>query len=275
MMTRILFLLLTFALPLSAQEGRLKDKVAIVIGASKGIGKATAEVFSEEGAQVILVARSEEILKANVDQMIQNGFRASYVCADVSNEEEMHLMAAEVVKRYGRIDILCQNAGIYPECRLEEMTAEKWDHVIGTNLRGTFFAVKACLDTMKAQHYGRIVLTSSISGPTVGLPGQSHYCASKAGMNGFMRTAAIELAKYNITVNAVEPGNVMTEGYADLGEEQEAAMTKAVPLGRLGTGRDIAYGLLFLASDEAGYITGQSLIIDGGQVLPESHFLEY
>ena len=256
-------------------QGRLSNKVAIIIGASKGIGKGIAEVFAEQGAKLILVSRSEKPLLALVEQIQSQGGEATSIVADVSSEEDMQRMANEVIKKYSRIDILIQNAGIYPISRFENMSTEEWHKVINTNLSGTFFAIKACLPIMKQQNHGRIVLTSSISGPRVGLPGAAHYTASKGGMNGFMKTIAIELAKYHITVNAVEPGNIISEGFEELGEEHLKKMTKAIPMGRLGTAKEVAYAHLFLASDEAQYITGQSNIVDGGQLLPESSELDY
>jgi 3-oxoacyl-[acyl-carrier protein] reductase len=256
-------------------HGRLSNKVAIIIGASKGIGKGIAEVFHEEGAKVVLVSRSEKPLLDIVEKIRSRGGNATALIADVSSEIDMIRMANEVREKFSRIDILVQNAGIYPMSRFETMSTEEWNRVMNTNLNGTFFALKACLPSMKEQNYGRIVLTSSISGPRVGLPGASHYTASKGGMNGFMKTIAIELAKYNITVNAVEPGNIISEGFEELGEEHLKKIEKAIPMGRLGTAREVAYAHLFLASDEAQFITGQSIIVDGGQLLPESSELEY
>ncbi|MHB1820954.1 MAG: SDR family oxidoreductase, partial [Streptosporangiaceae bacterium] len=154
--------------------------------------------------------------------------------------------------------------------RLAEMTDDDIETVLGTNLRGTILTVQACLPALAASGRGRVILTSSITGPVTGFPGWSHYGASKAGQLGFMRTAAIELAASGITVNAVMPGNVMTEGLADLGEDYLAQMSASIPLRRLGTVDDIGYAALFLASEEAGFITGQTIVVDGGQVLPES-----
>jgi 3-oxoacyl-[acyl-carrier protein] reductase len=150
------------------------------------------------------------------------------------------------------------------------MTLEQWNHVLTTNLTGSFLSVRACTPALAASGRGRIVLTSSITGPITGFPGWSHYGASKAGQLGFMRTAAIELAPRRITVNAVLPGNIRTEGLDGVGGDYIAKMTASVPQGRLGSVEDIAYAALFFASDEAAYITGQSMVIDGGQVLPES-----
>jgi len=180
-------------------------------------------------------------------------------------------MARAALERHGGIDIVCSNAGIFPAARLGEMTAADWDQVLDINLKGTFLTVQACLAGLKAQGKGRIIVTSSITGPITGYPGWSHYAASKAGQLGFVRTAAIELAPHNITVNAVLPGNILTEGVEALGAEYIARMTSAIPQRRLGTVEDVAYAALFLASDEAGFISGQTIVVDGGQVLPESH----
>jgi 3-oxoacyl-[acyl-carrier protein] reductase len=150
------------------------------------------------------------------------------------------------------------------------MTEEDIDLVLGTNLKGTILTVQACLPLLARSGRGRVILTSSITGPITGYPGWTHYGASKAGQLGFMRTAAIELAASGITVNAVLPGNILTEGLASLGEEYIAGMTAAIPMRRLGTVDEIGYTALFLATDEAGYITGQTIVVDGGQVLPES-----
>ena len=258
-----------------ATVGRLSNKIAVITGASKGIGKAIAQVFAREGATIVLVSRSEPELQALLNTIKTNGGQGDYFKADISRENDVIKMIDYAHNKYGRIDIIIHNAGIYPKSRIENMATAEWNQVLATNLDSAFYIVKAVTPIMKAQHYGRIVFTSSISGPRVGLPGVAHYTASKAGLNGFMKTAAIELAKYNITINAVEPGNIMTEGYADVGQEQIDSMTRAVPLGRLGNPEDVAYSHLFLASDESQYITGQSIIVDGGQTLPESHHLKY
>ena len=224
----------------------IAGRSVIVTGASKGIGKGIARVFAKAG-----------------------GTAAAH-SADVRKWEDMERMAAAAEKAHGGIDILCANAGIFPAAKLTEMTAEKWDEVLATNLKGTFLAVKACLPAMKKKGKGRIIVTSSITGPVTGYPGWTHYGASKAGQLGFLRTAAIELAPSKITINAVMPGNIRTEGLEGLGPDYEKKMTESVPLRRLGTVEDIGYGALYFASDEAGYVTGQTLIIDGGQILPES-----
>jgi 3-oxoacyl-[acyl-carrier protein] reductase len=179
-------------------------------------------------------------------------------------------MAEAAIALHGGIDILCCNAGVFPEAKLAEMSVADWNQVMDINLKGTFLSVQACLPALKACGRGRIVLTSSITGPITGNPGWSHYGASKAGQLGFMRAAAIELAPFKITVNAVLPGNILTEGVEQLGSEYIASMKSAIPAGRLGSVEDVAYAALFLASEEAAFISGQTIVVDGGQVLPES-----
>ena len=150
------------------------------------------------------------------------------------------------------------------------MSPDEWDQVLGVNAKGSFLAVKACVPEMSKKEYGRIILTSSITGPITGYAGWTHYGASKAAQLGFMRTAAIELAQNNITINAVMPGNIITEGLQELGEEYLKTMAASIPLKTLGTPEDIGCTALFLATKEAGYITGQTIVVDGGQTLPES-----
>ncbi len=170
----------------------------------------------------------------------------------------------------GTVDVLCANAGAFPQKKIIELTSEDWDQVLATNLKSTFLCVKACIPSFEKAGKGRVVVTSSITGPITGYPGWSHYGASKAGQLGFLRTAAMELARYNTTINAVLPGNIVTEGLQDLGQSYLDGMAKAIPLKRLGRVEDIGYAALFLASDEASYITGQTIVVDGGQILPES-----
>lgn len=251
---------------------RFLNQVVIVTGASRGIGKEIAQQFAREGAKLVLIGRDEAALKRTVEELQA---QAISIQADVSSPEDMEKMIQETLAQYGKVDILCHNAGIYPYSRLENMTLDEWKKVIDINLTGTFLAVKACIPWMKSQGQGKIVITSSTSGPQTALPGFSHYTASKGGVAGFIRTAAVELAKYKININAVEPGNIMTEGLEGLGEDHIDRMIRAVPLGRLGTPEDVAQAILFLASKDASYITGQSIIIDGGQTLPESHFSDY
>ncbi len=246
----------------------IEGRSVIVTGASKGIGKGIARVFAAKGARVLLVARDLSQAEAAAAEI---GGGASAIAADVSRVEDNVRMAQTAMERHGGIDILCCNAGIFPAAKLFAMSLAEWDQVLDVNLKGTFLSVQACLPALKARGKGRIVVTSSITGPITGYPGWSHYGASKAGQLGFIRTAAIELAALNITVNAVLPGNILTEGVKALGPEYIAKMTAAIPSRRLGSVEDVAYAALFLASDEAAFITGQTIVVDGGQVLPESH----
>lgn len=252
-----------------------ENQVVLVTGASKGIGKGIARVFAQEGATVILSARNETDLANTCTELKEYGANVFYYPCDVSQRQDVDQLVAYVEQKHGSLDVVCHNAGIYPEARLENMSLSEWQHVIDTNLTGTFNVVQACIPTMKAQNRGKIVITSSISGPITGLPSLSHYTASKGGIEGFVKTASIELAKYNIQVNTVQPGNILTEGLMELGENYLSQMTRAIPAGKLGKPEDIGYAALFLASQGANFITGQSLVVDGGQVLPESHFGEY
>lgn len=249
---------------------RAHQKSVIVTGGSKGIGRGIARVFACEGAKVLLVGRQADAGELAAREIVDGGGSASFLRADVSDPGDVQAMVEAAVDRHGGIDVLCSNAGVFPSARLDEMTEEEWDTVNSINLKGTFLTVKACLPELKRSGAGRVLLTSSITGPITGFPGWAHYGATKAGMLGFMRTAAIEFAQHDITINAVMPGNIMTEGLDDVGEEYLATMTRSIPMGRLGESEDIGYAMLFLASDEAKYITGQTLVVDGGQTLPES-----
>ena len=248
----------------------IQGKSVIVTGASKGIGKGIARVFARHGAKVLVVGRDLKSAEATAKDFTDAGWTASGFSADVTKLADMEKMAKAAADRYGGVDVLCANAGVFPQVKIEDMSPETWDEVQATNLKGTFLSVKACIPYLKKSGEGRIVITSSITGPVTGFPGWTHYGATKAGQLGFMRTACMEVAKYGITVNAVLPGNVMTEGLIELGEDYMKGMAAAVPMGKLGNVEDIGHAALFLASREAGYITGQTIIVDGGQILPES-----
>lgn len=248
----------------------IEGKSVVVTGASKGIGKGIAGVFAAQGAKVLVVARGKEGAEATAEEISAAGGKASAFSADVREEKDMEAMATAAAERHGGIDILCANAGIFPDAKLEEMTAEQWDDVLGTNVKGCFLSIKASVPHLKQSDDGRVIITSSITGPITGFPGWSHYGASKSAQLGFMRTAAIELAKYGITINAVMPGNIKTEGLEELGEDYLATMAASIPLKKLGMVEDIGNTALFFASKEAAYITGQTIVVDGGQTLPES-----
>jgi 3-oxoacyl-[acyl-carrier protein] reductase len=244
---------------------RLKHRVALVIGAARGIGAAIAERFIEEGASVVI---------ADCDEAPGTAMAARLGCtflpADITSKADAERAVSTPVQRHGRLDILVQNAGIYPWTLIENIEPEEWDHVMAVNLRGTYLAARAALPPMRAARSGRMIFTSSITGPRVTSPGHGHYSASKAGINGFIKAAALEFAAFGITVNGVEPGNILTEAVtAARSPAFLKAMQDMVPLGRLGTPRDVANAVLFLASEEASYITGTTILVDGGQTLPE------
>jgi 3-oxoacyl-[acyl-carrier protein] reductase len=247
--------------------GRLEGKVALVIGSARGIGKGIAARFAEEGARLVLADTEVEAGKATAGQL-----GAAFIRTDISQMADAEAAVAVALERHGRLDIIVQNAGIYPWQLIENTSADDWDRVMAVNLRGTFNATRAALVPMKAQRYGRMLYTSSITGPHVTSPGHGHYAASKSGINGFIRSAALEFSGYGITVNGVEPGNILTEA---IEEHRGAAYIKnmedSIPLGRLGSPRDVANAFLFLASDDASYITGTTIVVDGGQLLPEGN----
>ena len=245
----------------------LKGKSVIVTGGSKGIGRGIATVFARQGAKVTITARGEEALKAAASK-IDGDVR--YEICDVADWTSVKAMVDSTVQAQGGLDIVCANAGAFPQTKIVDMEPEEWDTVMATNLRSSFLCVKAAIPHFKNAGKGRVILTSSITGPITGYPGWSHYGASKSGQVGFMKTAAMELSRYNTTINAVMPGNIYTEGLQNLGQEYLDAMAASIPLKRLGDVEDIGNAVLFFASDEAAYITGQQIVVDGGQIIPES-----
>ncbi len=248
----------------------LQGRTAIVTGGSKGIGRGIAETFANAGVDVVITGRNQADIDSAVADLACRTGAVSGVAADVTSPEDCRRVVDAAVQRHGSLDIVCANAGIFPSGRLEDLTPEDIEEVLGVNFKGTVYIVQAALSALTESGHGRVIVTSSITGPITGYPGWSHYGASKAAQLGFIRTAAMELAPKNITINAVLPGNIITEGLVEMGQEYMDSMVAAVPAGRLGTVADIGNAALFFATDEAGYITGQSLVVDGGQILPES-----
>jgi 3-oxoacyl-[acyl-carrier protein] reductase len=245
----------------------LTGRTVIVTGGTKGIGKGIARVFKQAGANLVLVGRDRERGETAASEL---GDGAAFVAADVGREEDCERMAGEAAERFGGIDVLCANAGVFPDVKLADMSGSDIDEIFATNVKGTMLSVKACLPALERSGHGRVILTSSITGPITGYPGWSHYGATKAAQLGFLRTAAIELAAQGITINAVMPGNIETEGLDELGPEYREKMESSIPQRKLGKVEDIGFAALFFATDEAAYITGQTIVVDGGQVLPES-----
>jgi 3-oxoacyl-[acyl-carrier protein] reductase len=248
----------------------VKGRRVIVTGGSKGIGRGIAGVFAKHGAKVMIAARGEEAAKAASEAMNADGGTTGWTSCDVSDWESVKAMVQTTVDRFGGVDILCANAGAFPQTKMIDMDPAEWDQVMATNLRSAFLCVKACIPQFEKNGKGRVVLTSSITGPITGFPGWAHYGASKAGQLGFLKTACMELSRYNTTINAVMPGNIYTEGLQDLGQDYLDTMAASIPLKRLGAVEDIGNAALFFASDEAAYITGQQIVVDGGQTIPES-----
>ncbi|OBF39606.1 3-oxoacyl-ACP reductase [Mycobacterium sp. ACS1612] len=248
----------------------LDGRSAIVTGASKGIGRGIAETFAAAGVNVLLTARSQADLDAAVEALADQPGRVSALAVDVTKPEDCRRAVDTAVEQFGGVDIVCANAGIFPSGKLEDLTPEDIDEVLSVNFKGTVFIIQAALPALTASGHGRVVITSSITGPITGYPGWSHYGASKAAQLGFLRTAAMELAPKQITINAVLPGNIITEGLIEMGQEYMDQMAASIPAARLGSVADIGNAALFFATDEAAYITGQTLVVDGGQILPES-----
>lgn len=248
----------------------IQNKNVIVTGGSKGIGLGIAKVFASKQAKITIFSRGEEAAKAACKQINDSGGQADYLACDVSDWSSVESAVNAVADKHGGVDIMCANAGAFPQTKIIDMDPAEWDQVMANNLRSAFLCVKASIPHFENSGKGRVILTSSITGPITGYPGWSHYGASKSGQLGFIKTAAMELSKYNATINAVMPGNIYTEGLQDLGQDYLDTMAASIPLKRLGVVEDIGNAALFFASDEASYITGQTLVIDGGQILPES-----
>lgn len=251
-------------------SNRLAGKVAIVAGGTKGLGAAIAERMAGEGAKVLISGRDDKAGAALAAKIARAGGVARFRHADMAEPDAAPALVAAALEEWGALHVLAYNAGIFPQSNLIDMPLDEWDRTMAVNLRGAMLAVKACLPEMTKRRYGRIVLTSSITGPRVAVAGWTHYAASKGGLNGFMRAAAVELGPLGITINAIEPGNI----YNSAGEnafpaERRAIVKSVIPLGRIGEPDDIGWAAVYLASDEAKYVTGQSLIVDGGQILPE------
>jgi 3-oxoacyl-[acyl-carrier protein] reductase len=246
---------------------RFDNQVAIVTGAGRGIGHAIAVRLASEGARVACISRSIENAKRTADELnVARADSAKPYSVDVANHLDVQTIGAEILEDFGKADILVNNAGVTRDGLSLRMSLEDWDTVINTNLRGAFNFVQAVQRSMIKQRSGRIINISSVIG-LIGNAGQTNYAASKAGLIGFTKSLARELASRNITVNAVAPGFVITDMTGGLSEEVQKAITSRIPLSRVGEPLDIAHAVVFLASAEASYITGQTLCVDGGIVM--------
>lgn len=251
--------------------GNLQGKVVIVTGAGQGIGEGIAKVFAGAGAKVVVATRTRENGQQTVDDIVSSGGDALLIQADIGKRDQVDSVVAQTVEHYGRLDISIHNAAIFPMFAIENLSDEDLENTLAVNLKAAFWLAQASLPHFRQQQWGRLIYTSSVTGPTVAMPLTAHYAASKGGLNGFIRTAALEFARENITVNGVEPGYILTQAMSLLaGDEGLKEMASQIPKGALGKPEDIANVMLFLASDDASYITGQTIVVDGGSTLPES-----
>ncbi len=244
----------------------LNDKIALVTGASRGIGAGIAHKLADAGATVICVSRTLEAVQSVAGEITAKGLQAHGRACDISSSESVTGLVKELIEKFGKIDILVNNAGVTRDTLLMRMSEADWDMVLNTNLKGAFNSTKAVTRPMMKQRWGRIINISSVVGIT-GNAGQANYSASKAGLIGFTKATAKEFGSRNITVNCVAPGYIETDMTAELKDDLKAEMIKQIPIGRIGTVNDIAGLVLFLASDEAEYITGQTYAVDGGMTM--------
>ena len=240
-----------------------KGQVALITGASRGIGRRVAEDLAGEGASVILASRSQQAVDQAAQQIASQGQRAWGMALDVARPEQVKSVVSQIMKQQGRIDILVNNAGIRRDGLLMRMKDEDWEAVLATNLRGAFLTAREVVRPMIRQRYGRIINLTSVVGQ-MGNPGQANYVASKAGLIGFTKALAREVASRNITVNAVAPGFIATDMTAGLEEKAAESLIKQIPAGRIGSVSDVSYGVRLLAARQAGYITGHVLNMNGG-----------
>jgi 3-oxoacyl-[acyl-carrier protein] reductase len=245
----------------------LKDRVAIVTGGARGIGKAIALGFLREGAKVATIDSDKERLEMLKKEIGKESKKISVIACDITKSPDVKEMVSQVQRSFGRIDILVNNAGIIRRGTIETVTEEDWDRVIEVNLKGTFNCCKAVAGIMKQQRYGKIVNISSIAGKMGDITSAPGYGPSKAGIDALTKTLARQLAQYGINVNAVSPHAVETEMSAQWSEERRKEIIASIPLGRLGKPEDVANAVLFLASDEASFITGEILDVNGGALM--------
>jgi 3-oxoacyl-[acyl-carrier protein] reductase len=249
----------------------LESKVALVTGGGQGIGRGICAAFAAAGADVLVATRTRASGEEAVADLASSAGRAELHVVDISTEGACWAAVDAALSAFGRLDILVHNAGIYPASPIAELTTDELDSVLATNLKAAFWLTQAALPHIARSQSGRLLFTSSVTGPRVAMPGYAAYAASKSGLNGFIRTAALEYAKRNITVNGVEPGYIATPAMQSVASESHLdEMSKLIPMGRFGTVMEVADVMVFLASGSASYITGQTIVIDGGSTLPES-----
>lgn len=245
----------------------LSNKTVFITGGGSWIGKEIASLFSSKGANVFITGRNEDKLKQTCSEIKNNGGIASYIVADVSEENSIKNAIKSAIEVYGSLDVIIPNAAIYPNTQLTDIPLDEWNDVLSANLTGAFLTIKYATPFLQEQSRGRVIFISSVAGDPIGVKGYAHYCASKAGMNGLMRAAALELAKSNITVNSILPGNICNTERFSIPKDETVKMINKIPMGRIGQPTDIANLALFLASDDSSFITGQTFIVDGGECI--------
>ena len=245
-------------------------QTVLVTGGAQGIGRAIVEAFAQRGAHVVIADLGLALAETLARELTDAGYPVDAMGVDLADAAAIQAMVSELEQRLGRLDVLVHNAGYFPLTPFAQITPSMLERTLAVNLSALFWLTQAALPMFRRQGQGCVLVTSSVTGPRVAYPGLSHYAASKAGVNGFIRNAALELAAENVRVNGVEPGMIATPAMANLGDDEvNQDIARRVPLGRLGKPSDIAGAMLFLASDLAGYVTGQTLVVDGCSTLPE------
>lgn len=256
---------------MNADPFALAGKVALVTGGGRGIGAAIVEAFARAGASVLIANRTASAGEAVADTLRRDGLDVQAIGCDIGMAETADRLVEAAVARFGGLDIVVHNAAVNHWASLERIDPESLDHTFAVNLKACFWLAQAALPQWRVRGGGRMLVTSSVTGPRVAMPHSAPYAASKAGVNGFIRSAALELAPLRVTVNGVEPGYIAKEGGSLLADADRAARIAAhIPAGELGRPEDIAHAMRFLASDAARYVTGQTIVVDGGSTLPES-----
>lgn len=250
-----------------ARQGRTRHR------GGRGIGAAIAQVFAEAGASILIANRTGSAGEAVAEGLRARGLKARAIACDIGKREEAEHAVAETARAFGALDIVVHNAAVNPWATIDAMSDEQLEQALAVNLKACFWLAQAAVPHMRQRGGGRLLITSSVTGPRVAMPGSAHYAASKAGVNGFIRTAALEYAREGITVNGVEPGYIAKQSGSLLSNPERAArIARHIPAGELGRPEDIAYAMRFLASPAARYVTGQTIVVDGGSTLPESPF---
>ena len=250
----------------------LTGRVALVTGGGRGIGAAIVTRFAEAGASVVIANRTLDVAEALAAELSAHGLSARAVALAGLDRTALHALVGDVARKSGRLDIVVHNAGGCPWAAIEELDEDKLEEALAVNLKACFWLAQAALPAMRANGFGRILVTSSVSA-RVAMAGGAHYSAAKAGVNAFIRGAAFEFARHGVTVNGVEPGFIAKPGRGTMSKPEVAdRLGRFIPMGRLGEADDIAYAMLYLASEQAKYTTGQTIVVDGGSTLPETGY---